>query len=156
MKLEIRPLLVEDFKNFVVLSDEFLAESPLFSRVPKKSVLQLVGFFNAVFEFPEEFCAFLGYVDGTLAGMTVAKRVPFIFAESNFVHDIMFFILPKYRGTLLIRKFTKGIEKWAFDDDDCFLVQLTAMASGDNERTSRLATALGYPIAGHFMVKERH
>ena len=155
MELTTRPLKYMDFREFVLLSDQFLDESPLFRNVPEKDVDDLVNFFKVMFEFPDEYFAQLGFADGVLAGMAVAHRMPFIFARSNFVQDVMFYIFPEFRGTLLIRKLVRDLEKWAFADKMCHLVQLTAMASADNDRTQRLIEALGYKTVGHFGVKER-
>lgn len=154
MKLAVKPIQLNDYKEFFQLSDAFLSESPLFSTIPGDPEA-LMQFFILLHEFPEEFFAFFGYKDDELSGMVLARRVPFIFSRRNYVHDVMFYIAPPARGTLLIRKFTRELDKWAFADDGCVLVQLTALASRDNDRTSDLAKALGYDLAGHFMIKKR-
>lgn len=155
MKLTTRKISINDYKEFFTLSDSFLSESPLFSTIPDKNPEELMRFFVLLTDFPDEFFGVFGYQDDLLAGMMIGRRVPFYFADSNYVHDIMFYIKPVVRGGLLVRKFTRELDKWAFSDPQCVLVQLTALASGDNDRTSELAVALGYDLAGHFMIKKR-
>lgn len=97
----------------------------------------------------------IGFIDETAAGMVIARRIKLFFSLQNVACDVVFFVRPAYRGSILIRRLVKSYETWAFEDSLCVGAQLNAFAGEDNERGSKLATALGFPKIGHINYKKR-
>jgi GNAT superfamily N-acetyltransferase len=136
------------------LVEEFFKESPLFARLgayPQSVVDEIAKTIRE----PQR-VGFLGYVKDELAGLVIGRTVNLLFGPGCVAQDMIFYVRPKFRATLLIKRLVAAFEAWAWEDPGCRLVQLTALAGADNERAARLVEHFGFNSVGYVMVKERH
>jgi RimJ/RimL family protein N-acetyltransferase len=134
--------------------EEFLNESPMFNKMPTVSPQVIVEEFTRVVFEPQRI-GVLGYVDEEPAGLLLGRMTTLLFSTGFIAQDILFYVRPKFRSTLLVKQLVNQFEDWAWSHPECVLVQLTALANVDNERAATLGERLGFQRVGFVLVKER-
>jgi GNAT superfamily N-acetyltransferase len=150
----VKQLDEENWADAFALTEEFFKESPLFGRLGARPQ-RVVDEIAKTIREPQR-VGFLGYVNNELAGLVMGRMVNLLFGPGCIAQDMIFYVRPKFRATLLIKRLVAAFEAWAWEDPGCKLVQLTALASADNERAARLVEHFGFNSVGYVMVKERH
>lgn len=143
----------DNYVDAFLMAEEFFKESPLFGkmRIDRRMLVDEI----VKSTLSEHRFGMLGYVQEKPAGMVFGRRINLLFSQECIAQDILFYVRPEFRATLLVKSLIQAFERWALEDPTCVMVQLTALAGKDNDRAARLGQILGFNKSGYVLLKER-
>jgi GNAT superfamily N-acetyltransferase len=86
--------------------------------------------------------------DGEPQGVMLGHLCYYSCSAQYFATDRMFYVFPKFRSGLPLRRLIRAFEDWA-KSEKCHAVKLNVLGSRDNEVLLKLLERMGYAIQGY-------
>jgi len=134
-------------QDVVMLLTSFLAESPFEGDVSIENVKKLISndkkFLTVVAYDEEPVGIFMGYT----------YNHP-IFTGDTLSGDLLVYVIPKYRGSMVATRFIKKYVKWAEEKGVRYIQLGQATGIGNIERIGKFYENLGFKTVGFNTLKE--
>ena len=147
----IQKITQEHLEEVYELGKQMHEESVYANKTWNEDKVRKLG--SVLAAYPDVFFGRVAIVDNRIVGVLVGHQVEYFFGDDKKAEDLIFYVLPEYRGSSAAIRLLKEFESWAKEKGlkEIFISQSTGVAV---EKTQSLFNKLGYTTVGYNTAKE--